>query len=191
MDTSCKGDGEGWGDDCTLQRCGSSVPKDLFPKLNRSLTVAIVQEGDDIEPGVATGQPNSQAHRTAGLIAEDSRPKDKTPEVQNDKSLGVGKKSADIEACLSHTDSTNLSTKRPMSERISEGSNLDNLHRQRGPSPTIDTHPLASRVNLRELAGWFQKEYERADALMTAEQDEWSRELMFIREATAGTAQSD
>jgi hypothetical protein len=112
--------------------------------------------------------------------------------------------SEDIEVRLGRIDLTDPYSQLLVSEQVLEGSKQSSIQPQRGPFPTMETHLLPSKVQggnpqsdklideskLRHLVRWFQKEYEKADALIAVEQDEWTQELMSIRGDVAGTAQS-
>ena len=91
-------------------------------------------------------------------------------------------------------------------KELSDGFEKGDGCRRHGPSQPVAARSIASEVEkmqlessgaikareMRDLAAWFQEEYEKTNIQMSLEQKEWAEELMLIRNrATDATVSLD
>lgn len=91
-----------------------------------------------------------------------------------------------------------------MDRELSDGFKKGDGCHQHGPSQPVAARSIASEVEkmqsessdaikareMRNLAAWFQEEYEKTNIQMSLEQEEWAEELMWIRNGATDAAVS-
>lgn len=116
----------------------------------------------------------------------------------------LAKQQEDIKRPFEHSDPCGSCTLAFVDRELSDGFKKGDGCHQHGPSQPVAARSIASEVEkmqsessdaikareMRNLAAWFQEEYEKTNIQMSLEQEEWAEELMWIRNGATDAAVS-